>query len=197
MTDSLYPIAYCSKTLTDAETRYANIEHELLGVAGGLEKFHYFTFGRPVTVLIDHKPLIAISKKSLVNTPPRLQLLLLRMSNYNTELNWIPGKEMVFSNHLNRNVLKKKSKDARCQGLEMKIHDVYLNASSEKCVSLAAEMSKDPVLMALKNQIIKGWPSQRSECPENLIEYWNYRDELSILDKTYSERKQDSDSEWL
>ena len=43
--NSLYPIAYGSKTLTPAETRYANIERELLGVVGALEKFHYFTFG--------------------------------------------------------------------------------------------------------------------------------------------------------
>ena len=100
----LYPIAYGSKTLTDAETRYANIECELLGVVGGLEKFHYFTFGRPVTVLTDHKPLTAISKKTLVNTPPGFSELLLRMSNYNIELNWIPGKEMIFSDHLSRNI---------------------------------------------------------------------------------------------
>ena len=38
---SLYPIAFGSKTLTSAETRYANIERELLGVVGALEKFHY------------------------------------------------------------------------------------------------------------------------------------------------------------
>ena len=31
---SLYPIAYGSKTLTVAETRYTNIERELLGVVG-------------------------------------------------------------------------------------------------------------------------------------------------------------------
>ena len=37
---SLYPIAYGSKTLTNAETRYANIEHELLGMVGDLEKFN-------------------------------------------------------------------------------------------------------------------------------------------------------------
>ena len=66
---SLYPIAYGSKMLTSAETRYANIECELLGVVGTLEKFHYFTFGRPVVILTDHKPLIAISKKALVNAP--------------------------------------------------------------------------------------------------------------------------------
>ena len=58
--DSLYPIAYRSKTLTSAETRHANIKRELLGVVEALEKFHYFNFGRPVMVLTDHKPLISI-----------------------------------------------------------------------------------------------------------------------------------------
>ena len=90
--ESLYPIAYGSKTLTPAETRYANIERELLGVVGALEKFHYFTFGCPVTVLTDHKLLIVIAKKTLINTPPRLQILLLRLNNYNATLQWIPGK---------------------------------------------------------------------------------------------------------
>ena len=71
--ESLYPIAYGSKTLMDAETRYTNIERELLGMFRELEKFHYFTYGRPVTVLTDHKPLISISNKSLVNALPRLQ----------------------------------------------------------------------------------------------------------------------------
>ena len=89
--ESLYPIAYGSKTCTNAETTYANIEHELLAVVGGLEKFNYFMFGRPVTVLTNHKPLIAISKKSLVSDPPRLQCLLLRLANYDAELKWIPG----------------------------------------------------------------------------------------------------------
>ena len=34
------PIAFASKTLTDMETRYANIERECLSVVFGLEKFH-------------------------------------------------------------------------------------------------------------------------------------------------------------
>ena len=33
------PIAFASKTLTDVETMYANIEHECLSVAFALEKF--------------------------------------------------------------------------------------------------------------------------------------------------------------
>ena len=78
---------------------------------------------------------------------------------------------------------KEKPIEPTCQGLDLKIQDVYLNASDEKCLSLASETDKDEILVALKSQIIKGWPGQREECPRNLLEYWNYRDELSILDR--------------
>ena len=30
--------------------------------------------------------------------------------------------------------------------------------------------------------ILKGWPEKRDECPQILKSYWNYRDELSVLD---------------
>ena len=76
-----------------AETRYANIKRELLGVVGTLEKFHYFTFGHPVVILTDHKPLIAISKNALVNAPPRLQRLPVRMNNYNIALLTVDSRE--------------------------------------------------------------------------------------------------------
>ena len=51
------PIAFASRSLTDAETRYANIERELLAVLFGLERFYQYTYGRDVTVQSDHKPL--------------------------------------------------------------------------------------------------------------------------------------------
>ena len=71
--DDLLPVAYASKTLTDAETRYANIERELLGVVVRVEKFHTFCYGRSTYILSDHKPLSSIVHKDLVNAPPRLQ----------------------------------------------------------------------------------------------------------------------------
>ena len=69
-----------------------------------------------------------------------------------------------------------------CKGLDLKIEDIYLNASNGKCVSLATETDKDEILVVLKAQIIKGWPECRDECPRNLLEYWSYRDKLGILD---------------
>ena len=90
---------------------------------------------------------------------------------------------MIFSDHLSRNsdTNADKPSEPTCKGVDLKIH-VYLNASEDKCLSLATETSKDPMMQALKHQIIKGWPHSRSECGKNLQDFWNYRDELSVLD---------------
>ncbi|VDI59163.1 Hypothetical predicted protein [Mytilus galloprovincialis] len=58
------PVAYASRALTDTETRYAQIEKELLSVIFGLGKFHSYTYGRTVNVISDHKPLESIMKKA-------------------------------------------------------------------------------------------------------------------------------------
>ena len=119
-----------------------------------------------MVILTDHKPLIAISKKALVNAPPRLQRLLLRMNNYNVALQWILGKEMIFADHLSRNIGSKESNEPTCTGLEMKIQDIYLNASEDRCISLAKETEKDETLIALKNMILKGWPEKGMNVPK-------------------------------
>ena len=72
------PIAYASRALTDAETRYAQIEKELLAVVFGFERFNQYTYARHVEIETDHKPLEAITKKPLSMAPLRLQRMLLR-----------------------------------------------------------------------------------------------------------------------
>ena len=51
------PIAFASKSLTDTETRYANIERELLAIVFACQQFNTYILGRPFTVESDHKPL--------------------------------------------------------------------------------------------------------------------------------------------
>ena len=51
------PITYASKSLTDTETRYANIERELLAIVFACQQFNTYVLGRPFTVESDHKPL--------------------------------------------------------------------------------------------------------------------------------------------
>ena len=60
----LCPIVFASKRLTDTEQRYSNIKQEALGILHGLEKFHHYCFAREVLIITDHKPLVAIFKKT-------------------------------------------------------------------------------------------------------------------------------------
>ena len=56
--NNLRPISYASKTLSETESNYSNIERALLGVVFAVTHFKHFTYGRPVTIISDHKPLV-------------------------------------------------------------------------------------------------------------------------------------------
>ena len=47
-------VDYCSKFVTETETCYSNIEEKMLAVVHGLEKLHYYAYGRHVIVESDH-----------------------------------------------------------------------------------------------------------------------------------------------
>ena len=74
------PIAFASKSLTGAESHYANIERELLAVVFACIRFNTYLQGRRFTVQSDHKPLEMIHLKSMHNAPPRLQRMLLHVT---------------------------------------------------------------------------------------------------------------------
>ncbi|GFN78567.1 retrovirus-related pol polyprotein from transposon gypsy [Plakobranchus ocellatus] len=96
------PITFASKSMTETESRYANIERELLAVVFALERFHTYVYGKHVTIFSDHKPLENIQYKNLAKAPPRLQRLLLRMQPYNTTVVHKPVKDMNFADYLSR-----------------------------------------------------------------------------------------------
>ena len=50
-------IAYASRSLTETEKRYAQIEKEMLSIVYSAGKFHRYIFGKETTVYSDHKPL--------------------------------------------------------------------------------------------------------------------------------------------
>ena len=58
------PVAYASRSLTDAETRYSQIEREALAVVFGCEHFRMYLAGCMFTIVTDHKPLLSIWKKA-------------------------------------------------------------------------------------------------------------------------------------
>jgi len=100
------PVEFISRALTDAETRYAQIEKELLAIVFACIKFHQYIYGRPVTVQSDHKPLQSVFQKSVASTTPRLQRMLLRLLEYNITVHYTPGKEMHIADTLSRSYLR-------------------------------------------------------------------------------------------
>ena len=176
------PVAYGSKTLTDTEGRYANIECELLDVVVGMEKFHTFCYGWSTIILSDHKPLTSIVRKDLVNAPPRLQRLLLHLQKYDVTIWNKPGKSMVFADHLSQNVDVRTSKVPTVPDLNLEVSALELNASPSKLENIRQESEHDPQMLMLKELIIQGWPKDTKQFPLPLRSYWNYRDELSIVD---------------
>ncbi|KAK3739351.1 hypothetical protein RRG08_041671 [Elysia crispata] len=132
------PIAFASKSMTDTESRYANIERELLAVVFALERFHTYIYGKPVLVQSDHKPLENIQYKNLSKAPPRLQRMLLRIQPYNCTIQYKAGKEMIFADYLSR--ISPSTADEI--ELDKIVHQVSI--SEEKYKSLQENTAKDP-----------------------------------------------------
>ena len=76
------PIAFASKILMDAETRYANIKRELLAIVFACQKFSTYLLGRSFIAESDHKPLEMIAMKNPAYAPPRLLRMLLELQRY-------------------------------------------------------------------------------------------------------------------
>ena len=96
------PIAFSSKSLTDAETWYANIEREFLAIVFACQCFSTYPLGRSFVAESDHKPLEMIAMKNLANVPPHLQRMLLELQRYNVTIKYWPGQQMLLANALSR-----------------------------------------------------------------------------------------------
>lgn len=96
------PVVFASRTLTDTETRYAQIERELLAVVFGCTKFKDYVYGKSVVMETDHQPLVTILKKPIHTAPARLQRMLLRLQSYDISLVYKKGKHMYVADTLSR-----------------------------------------------------------------------------------------------
>ena len=66
------PVMFASRALTGSERNYQNLERECLATIWGMEKFHYFLYGKEFTLETDQKPLVSIYRKHTVEISPRI-----------------------------------------------------------------------------------------------------------------------------
>lgn len=170
------PIYFASRSLTDAEKRYANIERELLAVVFACEKFHMYVYRKQFTVESDHKPLEMIYLKNLVAAPARLQRLLLRLQGYQMRITYKPGKEMLLADAMSRLNPLPSRETVAINGINMS----FSYFSNGKLTELKQTTNEDQEMTALREQIINGWPEKQRSLPQPLRQYWSYRDELTV-----------------
>ncbi|CAB4006171.1 Hypothetical predicted protein, partial [Paramuricea clavata] len=77
-------------------------KREALVVVWGLERFHYFVYGKKCTVHTDHKPLETIFRKKLSSFPSRLQRFVLRALKYDVTVTYVKGEQVPIADALSR-----------------------------------------------------------------------------------------------
>ena len=86
----LQPIAYKSRKLNPAETRYSAYERELLGIVWAIGKWRHYLEGKHFTVQTDHSSLRHLPNQPSVNR--RIWKWVSILQGYDMDIRHIPGK---------------------------------------------------------------------------------------------------------
>ena len=170
------PIAFASKSLTYVETRYANIERELLAIVFACQRFSTYLLGRSFIAESDHKPLEMTAMKNLVNEPPCLQRMLLELQRYDVTIKYQPGKEMQLANALSHCPAR------ASQEIKLDMQVDYIVFTKPCIEKLKDSMQRDPILATMYQLTQQGSLHQRRHVPCLARRYWDFRDELSTDD---------------
>ena len=98
------PVHYASRTLKDAESRYATVEKELLAIVFATKVFRPYLMGRKFTIRTDHAPLKWLFG---MNDPSsRLTKFRLHLEEYDFSVEHVPGRQNAAADALSRIPMK-------------------------------------------------------------------------------------------
>lgn len=185
------PIAYASRTLLDAETRYSTTEKELLAVVWGVEHFHIYLYGRKFKILTDHKPLKWLM--NIQDPSSRLMRWKIRLSKYEFEIHHISGKINYVADCLSRNIKKvevnivtrsgkRTNQEKGEKTLENKTEEVFKEVNSEvlekennEKIPVESESIEIPIII------------QSDDC--HLLREYNNRMKITSLEEQCSKKE--------
>ena len=170
-------VAYASHALLSAETRYAQIEKELLAILFACEKFHlyniiYIYARNNVTIQSDHKPLENIFQTPLNNAPARLQRMSLMLQKDDIRVKFTPGKELYVADTLSRAYLPNESVSASVAAISEASSAENLAMSANRLKKLRTASRNDASLQHVAKLAEKGWPA-RHEVPDVAMPYYS------------------------
>ncbi|XP_046399364.1 uncharacterized protein K02A2.6-like [Ischnura elegans] len=171
------PIAFASRSLSKAETNYAQIDREALAIIFGVKKFTQYLYGRKFTLRTDHKPLLYIlgEKKGIPQMAAnRLQRWAIILQGYDFQIKYIKATENRVADGLSRLPLREE---------EVEIKEFsYIELGERKFLPVTVkrvrqESQRDPLLAKVLDYCMFGWPVKGEE---NVKPYFNRKMELSV-----------------
>lgn len=96
------PIAFFSRKLTAAETKYSVYDRELLAAYAAIKHFRHCIEGRPFILFTDHKPLTYAFQQKADKASPRQLRHLDVVGQYTTDIRHISGIDNVVADALSR-----------------------------------------------------------------------------------------------
>ena len=178
------PVAFASRSLTTAETRYAQIEKECLASVWACEHVHHVLYGGPqFTVETDHKPLVPlINSTDLDRTSLRCQRLLLCLMKYNVVAVHTPGKFLTVADTLSRAPLPSMQSSSILQYVTAFVSAIKHNPSCHiDNQRLRSTTLLDPIASRLPDFILDGWPSKSNSVPSDSRTYFPLHAQLSVV----------------
>lgn len=169
-------IGYVSKTLSEVERRYAQIEREALALVWSVEKFYYYLYGKFFWLITDHKPLVTIFGER-AKPSARIERWILRLMSFKYQVIYQPGKSNIadpFSRLCQDAEICDESFDEEAERIiRMVSHDICPASLSHEEISDAT--CKDIEL----SDLIKWLPYPVKRWPKTLIKYKSFAKDLS------------------
>nr|CDJ97482.1 RNA-directed DNA polymerase (reverse transcriptase) and Integrase domain containing protein [Haemonchus contortus] len=181
------PIAHASRSLSDAEKKYSQIEKEALGLVFAVKKFHKYLFGRKFLLLTDHKPLLAIfgDKKGVpVYSANRLMRWATILLGYDFDIEYVKTTQFGQVDGLSRLMQKHNVSDEDVVVAAVENDVSRLLKDCIRRLPLTHEhirdsTAKDSLLKNVKACVKSGkWSKVNSK----LSPFFNRRETLSIVD---------------
>ena len=172
------PIGFVSRTLSDTEKKYSQIEKEGLACVFGVKRFHAYLFGHHFMLQTDHRPLMSLfneSKPIPAQASNRIQRWALTLSSYQYTIACRTTQQHANADAMSRLPLpetpQKISVPPEFVLMVEKLDDAPITAAQ-----IAAWTRRDPLLADVLRYIQNGWPASAND---ELKPYWMKKAELT------------------
>jgi transposase InsO family protein len=182
--DHWKPVAFASRSLTETEKRYSQIEKEALALVWACERFSTYVIGKPIKLETDHKPLVPLlGKTNLDSLPPRVLRFRIRLMRFHYTISHVPGKSLNTADTLSRapTSIPDNLQLLADQQTEMLVDNILssLPANSDRLNEYRRAQQMDNTCQRIINFCQNGWPTKK-HIPADLRSYWQVRSELTI-----------------